>query len=37
MSDEDNTKKPKFVIPESSEGKPINKLLVPKGDKSSYE
>ena len=35
MSDEDNTKKPKFVIPESSEGKPINKLLVPKGDKSS--
>ena len=37
MSDEDNTKKPKFVIPESSEGKPINKLLVPKGDKSSDE
>ena len=37
MSDEDNTKKPKFVIPESSEGKPINKLLVPKGDKSSNE
>ena len=37
MSDEDNTKKPKFVIPESSEGKPINKLLVPKGDKSSGE
>ena len=37
MSDEDNTKKPKFVIPESSEGKPINKLLVPKGDKTSDE
>ena len=37
MSDEDNAKKPKFVIPESSEGKPINKLLVPKGDKSSDE
>ena len=37
MSDEDNTKKPKFVIPESSEGKPINKLLVPEGDKSSDE
>ena len=37
MSDEDNTKKPKFVIPESSEGKPINKLLVPKDDKSSDE
>ena len=37
MSDEDDTKKPKFVIPESSEGKPINKLLVPKGDKSSDE
>ena len=37
MSDEDNTKKPKIVIPESSEGKPINKLLEPKGDKSSDE
>ena len=37
MSDEDDAKKPKFVIPESSEGKPINKLLVPKGDKSSDE
>ena len=37
MSDEDDTKKPKFVIPESSEGKPINKLLVPKDDKSSDE
>ena len=37
MSDEDNAKKPKFLIPESSEGKPINKLLVPKGDKSSDE
>ena len=37
MSDEDNTKKPKFVIPESSEGKSINKLLVPKDDKSSDE
>ena len=37
MSDEDNAKKPKFVIPESSEVKPINKLLVPKGDKSSDE
>ena len=37
MSDEDNAKKPKFVIPESSEGKPINKLLVPMGDKSSDE
>ena len=37
MSDEDDTKKPKFVIPESSEGQPINKLLVPKGDKSSDE
>ena len=37
MSDEDNTKKPKFVIPESSEGKPINKLLVHKGDMSSDE
>ena len=37
MSDEDDAKKPKFVIPESTEGKPINKLLVPKGDKSSDE
>ena len=37
MSDEDNTKKPKFVIPESSEGKSINKLLVPKDDKSYDE
>lgn len=37
MSDEDNSKNPKFVIPESSEGKPINKLLVPKGDKNSDE
>ena len=29
MSKEDNTKKPQFVIPESAESKPVNKLLVP--------
>ena len=29
MSKEDNTKKPQFVIPESVESKPVNKLLVP--------
>ena len=35
MSKEDNTKKPQFVIPESAESKPVNKLLVPNVDENN--